>query len=235
MRTSTPFVLPRLTNFVKKLIITLMCAFVAELLLENFAGFPVISLLALNPSVTGIHTLWQLVTYVLVEPPQAVFSMLIGLLFLWWILSPFEMSYGARRTAQLSLAGTLAASLAALLVGAAVPSAGGLLMGSHPISYAGIAAMAELARGRQMSIFGVVSMTTNQLLLVLCGISVLLFLATKNLVVLAGSLAAIGAGVWFVRWMRRPRAQKKPPKRKRPSGFKVIEGGRDEERPKWLN
>lgn len=239
------FAFPRLTPLVKKLIITLLGAYVLELILMNFVGVPVFSLFALTPANFGIQTLWQLFTYVLVEPPSAVFSMLIGLLFLWLIISPFEVAYGPRRTMQLCITGVLSAGLLGLLVGVLVPNPAlvtgpAILFGSGPIAYAGISAMAMTVRSGRLSFFGVFPMTGQQLLMLIAGISLLMYLASGNHVMFAGSLGAIAGGVGFIRWMRRPRNPGgSQPKRKRgPSGFRVVDGGlSDEPRDpsKWLN
>lgn len=81
-------------------------------------------------------------------------------------------------------------------------------------------------------------MTSNQLLWLLVGFSVLMFLATKNTAMLVGSLGAIAAGVGFVRWMRGPGARRRTTRKRGPfHRFKVIEGGDDtgDKKPRWLN
>ncbi len=238
MQYAPRFAFPPLTGFVKQLIITLLAAFVIELVLMNFVGIPVFAWLALNTGDVGFQTLWQMVTYALVEDPTGVFSMLIGLLFIWLIVSPFEANFGRRRTMQLCATGVLFASIPAVVVGVLLPwlaPGPSILFGSHPIAYAGIAAMATTMRGRKLSLFGLFSMSSNQLLLLMAGLSLLVFLASKNLAMLIGSLGSIAGGVWFVNWMTRPRTRARPKSRGR--GFKVISGGRaDEDKPpKWLN
>ncbi len=247
------FSVPPLTPFVKKLIVTLFVAFVVELLLRNFVGIDAIPLLALDPSHLGPLTPIQMLTYVLVEDPRGVMSMLIGLFFMWVILSPFEATFGPRRVMELCVAGALGASLSALLVAQVLPTGQYLFLGSHPLAYAGMAAMARIMQRGRIMFFGVVPMTSKQLLLVLVGLCVLEFLSSKDHIMLAGSLGAIGAGIGYVRYMSRtPR----PPSKKRPSGarFKVLRGGAggqssapsspgpdgtgdtsDGDGPKWLN
>ena len=101
------FGLPRLTSFVKKLLIGLFAAYVGQLILVGWLDFNVVALLAMQP---GSPMLWQLVTFVLVDGGHPI-MFLLGLLFLWWALAPFEASYGARRTMQLCLVSMLAASV----------------------------------------------------------------------------------------------------------------------------
>jgi hypothetical protein len=250
------FSTPPLTPVVKKLIITLFSAFVIELLLQNFAGFQIVNVLALDPVHLGPASLFQLFTYVLIEDPRAVMSMLIGLFFMWLILSPFEATFGRRHTLELVAAGTLGSALVVILVALVAPITPYLLFGSYPIAYAGMAAMTQVMRGGRMMFFGVVPMTSRQLLLVLVGLSVLQFLASKDHLMLAGSLGAMLAGAGYVKYMARP-ARPSPPKRSSPGHLRVVRGGGgpggsapgggsggpgsgakddgDGDRPKWLN
>ena len=101
--------------------------------------------------------------------------------------------------------------------------------------------MSWLYRDQQVSLFGMMPMTAKQFLLLLLGMSVLMFLSTKNHTQLIADLGAMGGGIGFVRWMKRPRTQRpsRKPRGTRARGFKVIRGGggagEDEDRPKWLN
>jgi membrane associated rhomboid family serine protease len=232
------FSVPPLTPLVKKLLITLFSAFVLELLLENFAHVGVLALLALDPNHFGPLTITQMLTYVLVEDPRSVMSMLIGLFFMWIILSPFESTFGPRHTLQLALAGTLGASVMVVLVSLVAPITPYVLFGSYPIAYAGMAAMAQVIRGGRMMVFGVVPMTSQQFLLLLAGLSVLQYLASKDHLMLFGSFGAMLAGAGYVKFMARPR-RPTPPKRPGSTRFRVLRGGAggdgDGDRPKWLN
>lgn len=235
MNNGVQFATPPLTPFVKRLIVTLAVSFVIELVLTNFMHVDVMSWLALSPSALGVHTLWQVVTYVLVEPPQAVGSVLIGLLFMWLIVSPFELRFGARRTLELSLCATLAASIASVVVGF-VFAGSPPLFGSNAIAYAGMAATARsYGTGSRISLFGAVQLTSNQLLGLLAGLSLLWFLATRDHTQLVASLAALGAGVLYVEWMRRGMSMFRPSPKARRGGLRVVPGGRESDRPKWLN
>jgi hypothetical protein len=226
------FALPRLTPVVKKLIIGLFAAYVFELLAGNWLGVPLADLLAMHPAGPG---LWQLVTYVLVDPNNPL-MFLIGLLFIWWALSPFEIGYGPKRTLQLCGVSILAASVPAYLVGfVAVGSPP--LAGSSALWFGGIAATTWLYGNQPMSLFGAVTMTARQFLWLLLGMSVLMFLASKNHTQLIADLGAMAGGIGFVRWIKRSRTpslkRKTTPK---PRPFKVIQGGSSEDdRPKWLN
>jgi hypothetical protein len=232
------FAFPRLTSTVKALIIGLLGAYVAQLVLHNWLGVPIASWLAMQPASLAA---WQLVTYVVIDLGHPL-MFLIGLLFIWWALSPFEIAYGPRRTLQLCLAVTLGASLPAWLMGFVIAGSP-VLFGSHVLWFGGITATTWLYRGRQMSLFGIGSMTGQQFLLVLVGLSVLMFLASKNHTQLIGDLGAMGSGILFMRWLMRPRgrspvgrSRKKGPSA-RAKGFRVIDGGGSDpdERPKYLN
>jgi hypothetical protein len=220
---------------VKQLLIGLSVAYVLQLILERWLDIPVTSLLAMSP---GVFAPWQLLTYVLVDLNQPLMFM-IGLVFMWWALSPFEIGYGAKRTLQLCLVAAISASVPAFLFGYIVPGSP-LLYGSYPLWFGGIAAVTWLYRDQQVSFFGLLTMTARQFLLLLLGMSVLMFLFSRNHTQLIADLGAIGGGIGFVRWMKRPRSarpSRKPPARTR--GFKVIRGGggasEDDDRPKWLN
>ncbi|HET8940114.1 MAG TPA: rhomboid family intramembrane serine protease [Polyangiales bacterium] len=232
------FSFPPLTPVVKRLIITLFGAFVLELLLENFAGIPVIKTLAFDPIDLGPLSVLQLFSYVLIQNPREVMGLMIDLLFMWLIMSPFESAFGRRHTIELSLAGTLAGSLAAGLVAQLAPLPGWMLLGSHTIAYAGMTAMAQvMGSGRTILLFGVVPMSSKQLLLVLVGFSLLSYLATRDHLQLASSLGAMAAGIGYVKYMSR--APRPSARSKRPSTrFRVVRGGGgrdDSDRPKWLN
>lgn len=236
----TVFSMPPLTPLVKKLVIGLLVAFVLELILLNFLNINVLGLLALWPNDLGPLTLIQLVTYVLVEGPNPPIMMLIGLFFMWLILSPFEVTFGSRHTLELVLCGTVGASLAVVLVAQIAPDPRPFL-GSHPIAYAGMAAMTQVVPTGRIMFFGVLPMTPKTLLLLLGGLSILQYLFDKNHLMLVGSLSAMAAGIGYVRYMARaPR----PRKRSSPPRFRVLRGGGggggggndgDSDRPKWLN
>lgn len=222
---------PRLSQVVKKLIIALGVAYVAQLILENWLGVHIVGLLALTPGGAG---LWQLLTYVLIELDHPL-MFIIRLVFIWWALSPFEIGYGPARTLQLCLVSILGPGLAAYAVGAVVPGSPPLF-GSQTLWYGGIAATTWLRRDQVLSLFGQLNMTAKQFLWLLVGLSVLMFLASKNHTQLVAELAAIASGIGFVRYMKRPRRPKRSDKpAPRSSGFKVIQGGIDDDRPKWLN
>lgn len=233
------FRFPPLTPFVKKLLIALFGAWILEILLQNWAGVPIVQLLALDTADPGLPTLWQLATHVFAFPtgPQSAIAMLLTLVFLWWMLAPFEQRFGQKRTIQLCVVAALASAMPALLVGALVPNspplygAGAIIMGT-------IAAFAWSYRGQgRMSFFGVIDMKPVHIIYVVLGYSVLMFLISRNAVSLVADLGAIGGGMGFIEWLRRPprRRRRRPKRRKRKSSsFDVVQGGRTEE-PRWLN
>jgi hypothetical protein len=218
--------MPRITPTVKQILIGLLVAYVAQLVLENWFELRVFGWLAMTP---GALLPWQLVTYVAVDRNNPL-MFLITLLFTSWSLTTFDLTFGPRRTLQLCLASVLGASVPAWIVGFALDTATPLY-GATPLLYGGIAAMCWLDLSRPVSLFGALTMTAQQLLLLLVGIAVLMFLFDKNVIHLVGELGALGGGILYARWLRRPRTPRKPPPSRRPprsGGFKVIKGGQDE-------
>jgi len=231
------FRFPPLTPFVKKLLIALFGAWIAQIILQNWAGVPMFEILALDTGRVGVPTLWQLGTHVFAFPtgPQAVFSMLIVLLFLWWMLAPFEQRFGQKRTIQLCIVAALAAALLALVIGMLVP-APSRLYGAQAILLGAIAAFAWSYRGQgRMSFFGVVDMKPVHIIYLVLALSALMFITSGDAVALAADLGAIGAGMGFIEWLRRPPTRRRRRKRrKKKSSFDVVQGGRADE-PRWLN
>jgi len=194
--------------------------------LENWLDLNVSSWLAMFP---GALAPWQLLTYVLVGPTANPLMFLISMLFTAWALSTFEQLFGGRRTWHLCIVALLAASIPAWPL-AFITSSPPPLFGSNPLWYCSITTVCWLDRNRPMSLFGAMTMTAQQFLLLILGISVLLFLSTKNETQFVGDLGSLAGGIAFANWLRRPRKTKKPPERKRAraSGLKVIPGGQDD-------
>lgn len=232
------FRFPPLTPLVKKLLITLFAAWIFQILLQNWAGVPTLALLALNTGSLGIHTLWQLGTHVFAFPtgPQAVISMLLSLVFLWWMLAPFEQRFGQKRTIQLCVVSALSAALLGLLVGLVAPNPSPLF-GPQAIILGTIAAFAWSYRGQgRMSFFGVIDMKPVHIIYLVLAFSLLMFLISRDAVALAADLGAVGGGMGFIEWLRRPpkRRRRRVKRGQRKSSFDVVEGGRADE-PRWLN
>jgi membrane associated rhomboid family serine protease len=231
------FRFPPLTPFVKKLLIALFGTWILQIILQNWGGVPAFEFLALDTARPGVRTLWQLGTHVFAFPtgPQAVFSMLIVLLFLWLMLAPFEQRFGEKRTIQLCIVAALSSAVLALIVGLLVanPSA---LYGAQAILLGSIAAFAWSYRGQgRMSFFGVIDMKPVHIIYLVLALSALMFITSGDAVALAADIGAIGSGMAFIEWLRRPPGKRRRPKgRKKKSSFDVVQGGRADE-PRWLN
>ncbi len=229
---------PTLNRFLKYLLGGLLAAYVLEVVAESWLGFPAASLLALRAGEPGVWTLWQIFTYPFVfDPgPHGVGAFLITLLFTYLVYGDFQASFGTRRAIQLAVLVTLVCAGATLAV--AVPTgASEPLYGFDVISWGALACVAWLARGRSISLFGAIPLKGGeQLLLVLGGFAVLVFLVTKSVVGLVSDLAALGAGVLFARFITQgfglPRG---PAKKRRGKRFDVIPGGKDGGGQHWLN
>jgi membrane associated rhomboid family serine protease len=234
------FRFPPLTPFVKKLLIALFGTWIVQIVLQNWAGVPIFEFLALNTASPGLHTLWQLGTHVFAFPtgPQAVFSMLITLVFLWWMLAPFEQRFGEKRTIQLCVVAALSAAFLALIVGLIVPSPSALY-GAQALLLGSIAAFAWSYRGQgRMSFFGVIDMKPVHIIYLVLALSALMFMTSGDAVALAADIGAIGGGMAFIEWLRRPPGRRRPKRgkrrKKKKSDFDVVQGGRADE-PRWLN
>jgi len=232
------FRFPPLTPFVKKLLIALFGTWIAQIMLQNWAGVPIFEFLALNTASPGLHTFWQLGTHVLAFPtgPQAVFSMLIMLVFLWWMLAPFEQRFGEKRTIQLCVVAVLSSAFLALIVGLLVASPSALY-GAQAMLLGSIAAFAWSYRGQgRMSLFGVIDMKPVHIIYLVLALSALMFITSGDAVALAADIGAIGGGMAFIEWLRQPPGRRRRPwrRKKKKSSFDVVQGGRADE-PRWLN
>ncbi len=222
--------------------IALAVIYVGSAILQNFLEVPIFQWLALQPRQLGIFTLWQVVTHVLVVPPEpgSLFSLLLSLLFMWWILAPFEDRYGRTRLLQLCVVSAVAAAVPALLVGQALPLWSTLVAGPQTLTLAGMCAYAMvLPSHAELSFFGLFSMRPKQLIYVVAGLSVVSFLTSKNAAQLAGDLGAIAAGIGFVKlWMVRPPRKgtfTKKKKLKESGRIRLVKNDDDEEPKRWLN
>ena len=232
------FRFPPLTPFVKKLLIALFGTWIAQILLQNWAGVPIFEALALNTGQLGVYTLWQLGTHVFAAPtgPQYVFSMLITLLFLWLMLAPFEQRFGQKRTIQLCVVAALSSAILAILVGLFL-STPQRLFGAQAILIGSIAAFAWSYRGQgRMSFFGVIDMKPVHIIYLVLALSALFFITSGDAVSFAADLGAIGGGMGFIEWLRKPpgRRRRRKRKKKKKGSLDVIEGGRTD-KPRWLN
>ncbi len=230
------FRFPPLTPFVKKLLIALFAAYLGQIIVQNWVGVEVFSMLALDTTSLGPSTAWQVLTYVFAAPttPNYVFSMLISCLFLWWMLAPFEQRFGPNRTLQLCLVATLGAAIPALVVGLLF-SGERPLYGAEALLLGTIAAFSWSYRGQgRMSFFGVIDMKPEHIIWLVLGISFLIFLTSRDVIGLVADLGAVGAGIGFIEWLRRPPGRRRVRRGKRSGGFRVISGDRDSG-PQWLN
>ncbi|MGB5809786.1 MAG: rhomboid family intramembrane serine protease [Polyangiales bacterium] len=235
------FRFPPLTPVVKKLLIALFGTWIAQILLQNWLEIPVFEFLALNTGQLGPHTLWQLATHVFAAPtgPNYVFSMLLALVFLWLMLAPFEQRFGPKRTIQLCIAAVLASATAGIVVGLFL-STPQKLFGANSMLLGSIAAFAWSYRGQgTMSFFGVIDMKPVHIIYLVVALSALMFITSGDAVSFFADLGAIGGGIAFIEWLKRPpgkrrRARKPRKPKKRKGALEVVEGGRPEER-RWLN
>jgi membrane associated rhomboid family serine protease len=167
--------------------------------------------------------------------PNAALSFLFMLLFVWWMIAPVEERYGPRRTAQLILTAAISSAVPALVV-SLVLDGRGVLYSFNPALLAVIAAFAISMKNQMVSLFGVLAMRGIHVLWLALALSFLSFLLSQDFVELVADLGAVAGGVLFMKTLQRPRSKQPPaPRRKRGFNFRLIQGGGDDERPKWLN
>lgn len=217
-----------------------LTAYVGLLVAANWAGQAELArLLALNTETLWIGNAWQIATYVLVQDtsPAGVMPFVISSIFFWWVVAAYEQSFGTKRTIQVLVASLFGASLLALAVGIFLP---GVLYGFGPLTLGAFAAYAWAMRilKQQANFFGVWPMKPMTMIWIILGLSVLSFLASRNVLALVGDVGATLAGVLFTESMSRPPRERKKSgghrKRGGPS-LQVISGGKDDDPPKWLN
>ncbi len=228
---------PRLTPVVRRLLITLFVGFVVHLVAENWLHVPILATCALWIGPLRVSQLWQIFTHVFVQPlsPQSVISELIGLMFLWWILSPFEERYGGRRTLELCLVSLLGWALVPIAVGPFLRESSPLF-GTSALAFGGFSAFAMTTRRTQVMLFGAVPVKAMHLLTIAIGYSVLLFLASRNLVVLLAGLGATASGAAYGWWLTLPPRKKKSGKVGQLVPFPMQRDARESKNPKhWLN
>src|SRR5581483_4922720 len=191
-RRQTTFIGLRPTPSVLAAMIALGACFLAWVV----AGRPVwvVEHLALIPRRALGPEPWQLVTSAFVHPNVA--SLLSVLVTLWLFGGVIESELGARRFWLIMLASTVAGSLASAALGRLIaPEA--VIAGAHPASMAVLAGFGAIFRKEQLSPLGMQPVRGTTLSLIFIGISVVIYIADKNWLVLAGALAGAGVG-WLL-------------------------------------
>lgn len=226
------FRFPPLTPVVKVWLATTLAALIGLMIGHNFLGQSLAEKIALSSGL-GIETLWQVFTYPLAQEPspQGLTGYLISAVFFWLVVSPYELQWGRRMLIQLLAAITLGAAALALPVGLMLGP--GVVFGFGPHVLGVIAAYAWAIRHQgQLSFFGVLPMKAVHLIGLCVFLSLLQFLASRDVMGFAADLGGVGMGILFMwRLERRPPSKKKDKKKKRSSGhLQVIDGGK-----RWLN
>ena len=236
------FNFPPLTPLVKKLLIGLGVAFVLVAVLDLF-GLHLYPLLALDLNYsTGVpySLAWSPFTYwAIYQPvPAVLVDVLLSGVMIYFFLSPFETTFGAKRAVILSGLGVLAAAAATVALAFVIPRSH--LYGAGVISAAAFGAFPVLFRDQEIMLFPLlIKMKPWTALLIGLGLSALMAVLSRDPHMFAAHAAAMGAGVGYAKWLIRPQKPKpSTKKRSRKSGgpdLRVIDGGADDERPRWLN
>jgi len=235
---------PPLTPLVKILLVGLFGAFVVQTILARSFELDVAPLLAIHAGDgLGIPVVWQIVTHVLVHgvSSAALMSLMITLLFLWWMGAPFESRFGAVETMKLIGVGTISAGVAGVI---ATFLLGGVVAGSGPWLGALITGYAAtIPPNAQLSLLGIVPMKRNTLIWVIVAFVVLTSYIDGTWAAMIANLSALGCAWLWMKYRLAPRRPKAPKRRKNGGGsgrFQVIKGGLDDDdddddRPKYLN
>ena len=229
---------PPLTPAVRALLIVLAVSFVAQTILEGSMGVPVSGWLALSP-VLDVRLLWRWATYVLVEGPSTA-ARVFDLLIIYWMLSPHESRFGARRAMSLALVGVATGGLLVLGAGLLFPANVSGAIGASSIGWAAFGAFAQIAGKQPVRFFFLPPASAWLILSVFLAIPFFDSLWTHDAARFLLAIGATGAGILWVRWITAPRRPAKvTPKRSAAAGrLRVIEGGGEgdpDEKPKWLN
>lgn len=236
------FRLPPLTPLVRGYLIALVVLFVALSVLEGVTELSLTSLLVLQPAMLSWWlTPIQVLTHLwVVQPTQmGAISLLIGCLFLWWLVAPFEARYGKQRVLELTLVAAIADAIPVLLVGLLLPNFATPAGGPSPIGLCVICAQAaRMPSTAQVSVFGLPPWTFKQLLLALVAINAIFAIPSRDLSGFLSTLSAIGAGVLYgQRWLERSTSPSKrsSPRRGGPK-LRIVRSSDDDSGPRrWLN
>lgn len=241
--------IPPLTRWVKVILSVVFATFVLELITDNWTNISLYAWLSLAVDEWPVGSPWQVITYALVAPPvpASVTRVLIDLFFLWLILAPVESTLGGKNLITLSLSATVIGALSALLIGTSIASHQ-VLSGTQAMSLAGISALAMSIRSSEIALFGVFRMRPMHIVYITLGFIFLIFLASRDLVMLTSSVIATLWGIGFVKFIQRrhkPKEAKKGRSIKQSDvrinwdDFRVIQGGRSDSNkpvdPKDLN
>lgn len=244
------FQFPTLTPTVKKLLIFLGAMFVLVAVVDNVFGIGVYQLLSLDvgfPTGTWVGLLWQPLTYWTVEPPVpgALLNVAITLLVIYLFLSPFEERFGPKRTLQLSAVGVLAGAASAIVLALALaqlgvsPSRFPAPSGAGVVSAVAFGAFPLLFADRKIFFFPLmIPLSPWAAIGIGLGITALMSVLNRDPFIFVMDAAAIGGGYAFGRWMMRPRQDAPSKAKKRRSGgpdLRVVDGGVDDDKPRWLN
>ena len=244
------FQLPPLTPLVKKVLIAVGVSTVLVLLLTRLAGLrELFFLLALVPlpalEVLGVGPaawVWQIITHAFVYPPEAILSAAFGLFFLYVMGAPMELRVGPKVLFRLLAVSVVASGLGGILGMLILPTK--YIAGISPMLVGLIAGMAaSMPLDSTVSLFGVMPMKQKTVLLTFGILIVLTSIADENYGVIVSEFAAGAAAYAYIKSVlapKRPKPRGGKPKngggKRRAHGFRVIEGGSDDdEPPKYLN
>ena len=159
------------------------------------------------------------------------------LLMVYFFLSPFERVFGPRRTLILCLLGVLSGALSTVALAHLLPARGPYYGGGVVVA-AAFGTFPVIFRDAKVLFMFIVPMKAWTALAV--GVAAMAFVAilARDPFVFAADVTATLAGIGYAKWLlRTPKQDGVRRKRRRRGGPKlqVIEGGADDDRPRWLN
>ncbi len=161
-----------LTPAVKGLLIANVAIFIVERLVYATDAWPMmIALFALNPVlVFKSFFIWQLVTYMFLHSPGAIFHIVFNMLVLWMFGCDIERLWGWRRFLRYYFITGIGAGLAHCIFGLFQSNP---VLGASGAIYGIFVAFAMLYPTRTVLFMLIIPMTARQLVLILAGIELL--------------------------------------------------------------
>jgi membrane associated rhomboid family serine protease len=224
----------------KALIVVYAVGYGVQILLEGtgIAGMRgplgVFEPLALLPaSVVQRGHVWQLFSHVIVQDPSSALGLFLNLASFWLMGSPIERTWGARSTLSLMAVASVLGAIVAVLAGFVDARLfRSFAIGPAAATTALLAAWCVERARLKLSLFGAVTMTGQQLLLAILGLTAFQFAWNRSgtgITALVGF--AVGAAV--VRWRARQEPTATTRRASRESGpqFRVIRGGGRDDLP----
>jgi membrane associated rhomboid family serine protease len=229
----------RLSEFMKKLLITYVVVFVIQHVIDRFLGGNFHGWLGLVPEKVFHGAIWQLMTYSFLHVD--VMHLVLNLLVLAFLASDIESAWGRRRFLIFYGFCILFAAIfylaTSLLVALSYPVLGLPMMGASGGIYGLLVAYAILFPERELLFMMLFPMKSKQFILILAGVEFLqaLFSGQSGLSAIA-HLSGMAAA-WIFLWLQAKgikmdferKASSSTSSKKRSSHLKLVPGQKDDD------